>query len=136
MTVLSGWRRRSGHGSLHRMTTLNPYRGFRFPAEVIQHAGWLYHCISLSLRNVETILAARGIVVSYESIREWGLRFGRLFANPLKRRRPRPATSDTSMRCSSVWTASSITSGARWTRRGTCWTSWYINEARSTSDRK
>ena len=72
------------------MTTLpNPYRGFRFPAEVIQHAIWLYHCFSLSLRDVETILAARGVVVSYESIREWGLRFGRLFASTLKRRRPR-----------------------------------------------
>ncbi len=68
----------------------NPYRGFRYPAEVIQHAVWLYHCFSLSLRDVETILAARGIVVSDESIREWGLRFGRLFANELKRRRPRP----------------------------------------------
>ena len=68
----------------------SPYRGFRFPAEVIQYAVWLYHCFSLSLRDVELILAARGIVVSYESIREWGLRFGRLFANMLKRRRPRP----------------------------------------------
>jgi putative transposase len=68
----------------------NPYRGFRYPAEVIQHAVWLYHCFSLSLRDVETILAARGIVVSYETIREWGLRFGRQFANELKRRRPRP----------------------------------------------
>ena len=68
----------------------NPYRGFRYPAEVIQHAVWLYHCFSLSLRDVETILAARGVVVSYESIREWGLRFGRQFANELKRRRPKP----------------------------------------------
>ena len=72
------------------MTPCNPYRGFRYSAEVIQHAVWLYHCFSLSLRDVETILAARGIVVSYETIREWGLRFGRLFANELKRRRPRP----------------------------------------------
>ena len=73
------------------MTTLsNPYRGFRFPAEIIEHAVWLYHCFSLSLRDVETILAARGVVVSYESIRDWSLRFGRLFANALKRRRPRP----------------------------------------------
>ena len=72
------------------MTTSNPYRGFRYPAEVIQHAVWLYHCFSLSLRDVETILAARGIAVSYETIRAWGLRFGRLFANELKRRRPRP----------------------------------------------
>ena len=73
------------------MTTApNPYCGFRFPAEVIEHAVWLYHCFSLSLRDVETILAARGIVVSYESIRDWGLRFGQMFANTLKRRRPRP----------------------------------------------
>ncbi len=71
-------------------TSPNSYRGFRFPAEVIEHAVWLYHCFSLSLRDVETILAARGVVVSYESIREWGLRFGRLFANTLKRRRPKP----------------------------------------------
>jgi transposase-like protein len=55
---------------------------------VIKHAVWLHHCFSL--RDVETILAARGVVVSYESIREWGLHFGRLFANPLKRRRPKP----------------------------------------------
>lgn len=72
------------------MTSPNSYRGFRYPAEVIQHAVWLYHCFSLSLRNVELILAVRGIVVSYETIREWSLRFGRLFANMLRRRRPRP----------------------------------------------
>jgi transposase-like protein len=52
------------------MTTApNPYRGFRFPAEVIEHAVWLYHCFSLSLRDVGTIFAARGIVVSYENSR-------------------------------------------------------------------
>ncbi len=71
-------------------TSPNPYRGFRFPAEVIQHAVWLYHCFSLSLRDVEMMLAARGVVVSHESIREWSLRFGWLFANTLKQRRPRP----------------------------------------------
>ncbi len=72
------------------MTNSNPYRGFRYPAEVSEHAVWMYHCFSLSLRDVETILAARSIVVSYETIRDWGLRFRRLFANELKRRRPRP----------------------------------------------
>ena len=41
--------------------TSNPYRGFRYPADVIQHAVWLCHCFSLSLRDVETILAARGV---------------------------------------------------------------------------
>ncbi len=66
------------------------YHGFRFPAEIISHAVWLYHCFSLSLREVELILAQRGILVSYESIRAWGQRFGRAFANTLKRRRPRP----------------------------------------------
>ncbi len=80
--ALSGWQTRPGYGSGLGMTAFpNPYRGFRFPAEVIEHAVWLYHCFSLSLREVEIILAARGVVVSYESIREWGLRFGRLFAN-------------------------------------------------------
>ena len=89
--ALSGWQTRLCHGSVPGMTTSpNPYRGFRFPAEIIEHAVWLYHCFSLSLRDVETILAARGVVVSYESIREWGLRFGRLFANTLKRSRPKP----------------------------------------------
>ena len=73
------------------MTTApNPYRGFRFPAEIIEHVVWLYHSFSLSLRDVEAILAARGIVVPYESIRDWSLRFGHMFANALKRRRPWP----------------------------------------------
>ena len=71
-------------------TTPYPYRGFRFPAEIISHAVWLYHCFSLSLREVELILAGRGVVVSHESIRAWSLRFGRAFANTLKRRRRRP----------------------------------------------
>jgi putative transposase len=71
-------------------TTSNPYRGFRFPPEIINQAVWLYHCFSLSLREVELILAARGIVVSYETIREWALRFGRSYAKTLKRRRPQP----------------------------------------------
>ena len=71
-------------------TTPDPYRGFRFPAEIISHAVWLYHGFSLSLREVELILAQRGIVVSYESIRTWSLRFKQDFANTLKRRRPKP----------------------------------------------
>jgi putative transposase len=66
------------------------YPRHRFPAEIISHAVWLYHCFSLSLRDVETILAERGIVVSHESIRAWGLRFGRAFVDALKKRRPHP----------------------------------------------
>jgi putative transposase len=71
-------------------TTSNLYRGFRYPAEIINQAVWLYHCFSLSLREVELILAARGVVVSYETIREWSRRFGQTYANRLKRRRPQP----------------------------------------------
>lgn len=68
----------------------NPYPGFRFPAEIISEAMWLCHCFSLSLRDVERILEARGIKVSYETIRAWDLRFGLDVANTLKRRRPKP----------------------------------------------
>ena len=88
--ALSGWRARSAVAAFSHEPAVEPYRGFRFPREIIQHAVWLYHCFSLSLRDVETILAERGIVVSYESIREWGLRFGRMFAAALRRRRPKP----------------------------------------------
>jgi putative transposase len=45
------------------------YPGYRFPVEVIRHATWLYHRFGLSLRDVELILAERGLVVSHESIR-------------------------------------------------------------------
>jgi putative transposase len=66
------------------------YPGHRFPAEIIGHAVWLYHVFSLSLRDVELILAERGVTVTHESIRQWGLKFGADFARRLRRRRPRP----------------------------------------------
>ncbi len=66
------------------------YPGHRFPAEIIHHAVWLYHVFSLSLRDVELILAERGIAVAHESIRRWRLTFGQDFASRLRRRRPRP----------------------------------------------
>ncbi len=59
----------------------SPYAGYRFPAEVISHAVWLYFRFPLSLRMVEEMLAARGIVVSHETVRQWALRFGQDFAN-------------------------------------------------------
>jgi putative transposase len=71
-------------------TSSGPYRGFRFPADIIEHAVWLYHCFSLSLREVELILAERGVVVSHESIRNWCRKFGADFAKRQRRRRPRP----------------------------------------------
>ena len=69
---------------------LATYPGYRFPAEIISHAVWLYHVFSRSLRDVELILAERGIVVTHESIRHWCLKFGADFARKLRRRRPRP----------------------------------------------
>ena len=64
--------------------------GHRFPSEIISHAVWLYHVFSLSLRDVELLLAERGVIVSYESVRRWCLRFGQDVADRLRRRRPRP----------------------------------------------
>jgi putative transposase len=69
---------------------LTKYPGYRFPADVIQHAVWLYHLFSLNLRDIELILAERGVVVSHESISHWYLRFGADFAAKLRKRRPRP----------------------------------------------
>jgi putative transposase len=64
-------------------------RGFRFPWIIIQHAIWLYSRFTLSLRDVEELLAERGIVVSYETIRIWVARFGPLIARKLRARRGR-----------------------------------------------
>jgi len=66
------------------------HRGHRFPAEIVAHAVWLYHVFSLSLRDVELLLAERGVSVSYESIRRWCIKFGQDFARKLRRRRPKP----------------------------------------------
>src|SRR3712207_671917 len=68
----------------------SPYAGYRFPAEVISHAVWLYFRFSLSLRMVEEMLAARGIAVSHETMRQWARKFGQGFANQIRRRLPSP----------------------------------------------
>src|SRR6476469_3799802 len=64
----------------------SPYAGYRFPPEVISHAIWLYFRFPLSLRMVEEMLAARGILVSHETVRQWALKFGQAFANQIRRR--------------------------------------------------
>jgi putative transposase len=66
------------------------YKGYRYPIEVIGHAVWLYHRFALSLRDVEELMLARGVVVSYETIRSWCAKFGPDYAAQLRRRRPRP----------------------------------------------
>ena len=68
------------------------YKGYRFPAEIIQQAIWLYLRFTLSFRDVEDLLAERGIIPSYETIRRWVNHFGPMIAADLRRRRPKPHT--------------------------------------------
>jgi putative transposase len=65
------------------------YKNHRFPPEIISHAVWLYFRFTLSYRDVEEMLFARGIVVTYEAIRKWCRKFGQDYANQIRRRRPR-----------------------------------------------
>ena len=69
--------------------TKSLYHGHRFPPEIISHAVWLYHRFCLSFRDVEELLAERGVKVSYESIRQWCSRFGPDYAHKLNKRRGR-----------------------------------------------
>ena len=66
------------------------YSGYHFPPEIIQHAIWLYLRFTLSLRDVEDLLAERGLSVSYETIRRWVNHFGPSIAADLRKRRPKP----------------------------------------------
>ncbi len=68
----------------------SPYRRHRFPAEIISHCVWLYFRFALSFRDVEEIMAMRGVTLTYEAIREWSLKFCQTYANELRRKRPRP----------------------------------------------
>ena len=70
-------------------TTDRPnYAGYRFPPEIISHAVWLYFRFPLSLGMVDELLASRGIIVSHETVRQWALKFGQMFANQIRRRLP------------------------------------------------
>ena len=66
------------------------YAGYRFPGDIIQRAMWMYLRFTLSFRDVEELLAERGIEVSHESIRRWVLAFGPAVARRLRARRPKP----------------------------------------------
>ena len=66
------------------------YSGYRFPRDIIQRAVWMYLRFTLSYRDVEVLLAERGITVAYESIRHWVISFGPAIARGLRARRPKP----------------------------------------------
>jgi putative transposase len=72
-----------------RTPLTNHYKNHRFPAEIISHAVWLYFRFCLSYRDVEELLFARGIIVTYEAIRKLCRKFGQPYAHQLRRRRPR-----------------------------------------------
>lgn len=70
--------------------TPDPHYRHRFPAEIISHAVWLYYTFCLSFRDVELMLAERGVTLSYETVRRWCRKFAQTFANRLRRSRPKP----------------------------------------------
>ena len=97
-----------------RTSARTRYTGYRFPGEIIGHAVWLYFRFPLGLRMVEELLAARGIIVSHETVRQWARKFGQPFANQIRRRLPRvgdkwhldegaPRTHDQQRECGAAW---------------------------------
>src|ERR1700737_2838070 len=66
------------------------YHRHRFPAEIIGHCVWLYFRFAVSFRDVEEMLAMPGVALTYETVREWCLKFGHTYANGLRRKSPRP----------------------------------------------
>jgi putative transposase len=78
------------HTRLMNAATINHYKYHRFPAEIISHGVWLYFRFCLSYGDVEELLCARGVIVTYEAMSQWFLKFGHSYANQLRRRRLRP----------------------------------------------
>ena len=66
------------------------YRGHRFPPDIFQHAVWLYCRFTVSYRDVEELLAERGIDVTYETLRQWVTKFGPAYARKIRKSRPQP----------------------------------------------
>ena len=71
-------------------TSVSRYHRHRLPVEIISHCVWLYFRFALSFRDVEEMLAMRGVSLSYETVREWCLKFGQTYANGLRHKSPRP----------------------------------------------
>src|ERR687889_357132 len=67
----------------------DPYRGYRFPREIISYAVWFYYRFAVSFRDTEEAMASRGVLVSYETVRRWCEKFGHLYSAGLRKRRAR-----------------------------------------------
>ena len=112
----------------------SPYAGYRFPGEIISRAVWLYFRFPLSLRMVEEMLAARGIAVSHEAVRQWARKFGQDFANQIRRRLPGPGDKwHLDEVCLMIRRRRSTGSGGRWTRMASC--STFSSRSGGTSGR-
>src|SRR5271166_6508187 len=107
----------------------DPHYRHRFPAEIISHAVWLYHVFGLSLRDVELLLAERGVVVSYETVRPGARNSAKALLTACAAGGHDPATSGTWTRCSSGSRACSVVCGAPWIRMALCSTSSFRNAA-------
>ena len=75
---------------MNEQASVPTYKRHRCPPESIGHAVWLYYRCSLSSRAVEELLAERGVILTYETVRQWCRKFGQAYANALRKRRPRP----------------------------------------------
>jgi transposase-like protein len=107
------------------------YKRHRSPPGIIAHGVWRYYRFALRYRDVEELLAERGVVVTYASIRRWSRRFGQAYANGLHRRRPRPG--DTWHR-DAIFLGSNGATHSLWravTRMGRCSISWCNTAATS-----
>src|SRR4249920_2581881 len=102
------------------------FKRHRFPPEIIRHAIWLYARFTLSLRDVEELLAERGIDASYETVRRWFLKFGPSIAANIRRSRPQPSDHwhldemVISIRGGKYWLWRSAQSGSRLSAIGAC----------------
>jgi len=74
---------------MNELMRVPSYKRHRFPPEIISHAVWLYFRFALRYRDVEELLAERGVLVTDETVRQWCRKFGQQYANALRRRRPR-----------------------------------------------
>ncbi|GHO71420.1 hypothetical protein KSC_103120 [Ktedonobacter sp. SOSP1-52] len=75
---------------MKKSVSSSPYKGYRFAPVIISHCVWLYFRFSLSFRDVEELMAERGVVLTFETVRQWCLNVGQMDANELRHRRAKP----------------------------------------------
>src|SRR6266498_3062621 len=108
--------------SPHEYTTYkHPYKRHRFPAEIMSHCGWLYFHFCLSYRDVEELMAARSVILTYEAVRYWCRKLGMPMPISSAAGAPSPATRGTWTRCFSRSTRNVTICGVLWIKTATSW---------------